>query len=109
MPKKISSKALLARHVSSKDRVLLLNPPVEETRYSWIRWNQPTDLLKIGGFLRAEIGCAADLLDLMKPDPEGRVPEEWLAGNRRYRYVGGERYPMRRFGLSDQSITDWVP
>ena len=48
MAKQISAKTLLAKHVTRKDRILLLNPPVEETRYNWIRWNQPVDLLKIG-------------------------------------------------------------
>src|SRR5437762_9246926 len=106
MPKKISSKALLARHVSSKDRVLLVNPPVEETRYSWIKWNQPLDLLKLASHLRAEVGCGVELLDLMKPDQEGNVPEEFLPLDRRYRARGGERYPMRLFGRPYSAFRD---
>ena len=44
--------------LSAKDRILLVNPPVEETRYSWIRWNQPLDLLKIASFLGWNWGAA---------------------------------------------------
>src|SRR5437762_10070791 len=105
MPKKISSKALLARHVSSKDRVLLLNPPVEEIRYSWVRWNQPLDLLKIASRLRSRVECGVELLDCMKPDESGKVAEDWLPRDRRYCTVKGERYPMRRFGMSYGELT----
>ena len=45
MPDNITAKTLLNRYVSPSDCVLLVNPPVEETRYAWLRWNQPLDLL----------------------------------------------------------------
>lgn len=108
MPKAVSARTLINKHVRRGDRVLLINPPVEETRYSWIRWNQPVDLLKIGGYLKTEVGCAVELLDLMKPEADGKVPEEWLPGNRRYRTVEGERYPMRRFGRPYGDFTEWL-
>ncbi len=98
MAKLITGSALLSKHVTRRDRVLLLNPPVEETRYSWLRWNQPLDLLKLGGHLRAEVGCGVELLDCMKPDAESTVAEDWLPRDRRYHTVKGERYPMRRYG-----------
>lgn len=101
MAKIISAKLLLSKHITRKDWVLLINPPVEETRYSWRRWNQPLDLLKLSSFLRSEIGCYVDLLDFMKPDPKGHVQEGWLPRDRRYHLVKGDRYPMRRFGRSD--------
>jgi hypothetical protein len=52
MAKTITAKKLLAKHVTRGDRVLLVNPPVEETRYSWLRWNQPLDLLTLGAHLK---------------------------------------------------------
>src|SRR5204863_4591919 len=107
MAKIITANSLLSKHVTRRDRVLLLNPPVEETRYSWIRWNQPLDLLKLGGYLRDEVGCAVELLDLMKPDPKGDVLTEWLPQARRYRELGDERYPMRRYGLPYSAISKW--
>lgn len=107
MAKVISGKLLLSKHVSRNDRILLINPPVEETRYSWRRWNQPVDLLKIGSLLRSKIGCRVDLLDFMKPEAQGRVREEWLPRDRRYYTVKSDRYPMRRFGQPYRLLNDW--
>jgi hypothetical protein len=100
MARIITANSLLSRKVTSRDRVLLLNPPVQETRYSWVRWNQPLNLLKLASSLRSHVGCGVELLDCMKPDENGKVTEEWLPKDRRYHLVKGERYPMRRFGLS---------
>jgi len=55
MGKIVTANALVSKHVRRKDRILLVNPPVEDTRYSWLRWNQPLDLLKLGGYLRSEV------------------------------------------------------
>jgi hypothetical protein len=100
MAKIITANTLLAKHVTRRDCILLLNPPVEETRYSWIRWNQPLDLLKIASHLRSRVKCGVEMLDCMKPDESGSVSEDWLPRDRRYYNVRGERYPMRRFGTS---------
>src|SRR5277367_3425406 len=100
MAKIITANALLSRHVTRSDRILLLNPPVEETRYSWLRWNQPLDLLKLASRLRVRVECSVELLDCMKPDESGKVKEDWLPRDRRYSSVKGERYPMRQFGMS---------
>lgn len=108
MGKLISAKTLLSKHVTRNDRVLLVNPPVEETRYSWIRWNQPLDLLKLASHLRLQRGCRTELFDFMKPDRDGRVPEQRLPGTRQYRMVGDERYPMWRFGRSADDFRDWL-
>src|SRR5579884_1348786 len=104
MAKEITAQAVLAKHVAKRDRVLLLNPPVDETRYSWVRWNQPLDLLKIGSYLRRQLGCHVELLDCMKPDAHGKVKEAWLPRDRRYHVVKDERYPMRRFGLPAKDL-----
>ena len=108
MAKTLTARTLLSKHVRSKDRVLLVNPPVEETRYSWLRWNQPLDLLKLASHLRSEVGCEVELLDFMKPDRQGHVPEEWLPRDRRYCTVKGHRYPMRRFGKPYGFLQDWL-
>jgi CheY-like chemotaxis protein len=100
MAKILTADALISKDVTPRDRILLLNPPVEETRYSWVKWNQPLDLLKIASHLRSKVGCDVNLLDCMRPDKSGNVPEEWLSGGRRYYKLGGERYPIRRFGMS---------
>src|SRR5262245_26142507 len=105
MAKIITTKSLMTKQVTRRDRVLLLNPPVEETRYSWVRWNQPLDLLKIASRLRSRVTCQVSLLDCMKPDEGGKVAEDWLPRDRRYYTVKGERYPMRRFGMSYGDLT----
>ncbi len=105
MAKIITANVLLSKKVTRRDRVLLLNPPVEETRYSWLRWNQPLDLLKIASRLRSHVGCGIELLDCMKPDKSGKVDENRLPRDRRYYSVKGERYPMRRFGMSYGDLT----
>lgn len=56
-----------------KNKVLLINPPVIDSRYEWIRWNQPLDLLKIGNLLRSEHDCQVKLFDFMLPNPQGNV------------------------------------
>jgi hypothetical protein len=108
MPKAVTAETLLSKHVSHSDHILLVNPPVEETRYAWLRWNQPLDLLKIGGYLKQHVGCDVALLDFMKPDLRGKVMQQRLPGARQERIVGGERYPMRRYGLPYNELTKWV-
>src|SRR3954454_15552276 len=100
MAKILTAQPLLSKRITSRDRVLLLNPPVEETRYSWLRWNQPLDLLKLGAFLKKEIRCSVSLLDCMKPDSLGMVRDECLPRGRKHHIVHGERYPIRRYGMS---------
>src|SRR5262245_27892120 len=105
---KIATAQSLLRKLRRKDRVLLINPPVEETRYSWLRWNQPLDLLKIGGFLQREVGCGMALLDFLQPDAKGVIPEQWLPRDRRYVTVGDHRYPMRHFGRPFSELHAWA-
>ena len=108
MPKAVTAETLLNGYVSRSDCILLVNPPVEETRYAWLRWNQPLDLLKIGAYLQGYVGCNVALLDFMKPDARGKVVQQRLPGARQYRIIGGERYPMRRYGLPYNELTKWV-
>ena len=44
----------------------------------------------------------------MRPDKAGRVPEESLPRDRRYRAVKDMRYPMRRFGIGGTILQDWL-
>ena len=53
-----------------------MNPPVQERRYHWIRWNQPTDLLRLSAWLKAaHHGIDVRLFDFMLPDRTGHVPK----------------------------------
>ena len=58
----------------TKGKVLLINPPVIDTRYPWIKWNQPLDLLKLGTLLRENRGCQVKLFDFLLPNSKGNVP-----------------------------------
>ena len=108
MVRQVTARVLFQKHVAKSDNVLLVNPPVEETRYSWLRWNQPLDLIKLGAALRTRVGCKVALLDYLRPSANGDVPEQWLPRDRRYLEVQGERFPMRRYGLPYGALTDWV-
>jgi hypothetical protein len=107
MAEAIHARDLLAKQVDPSDHILLINPPVEETRYSWVRWNQPLDLLKLGQLLTKEVGCSVSLVDHMRPDSSWKVPFEFLPAARRYYEIGGEQYPMRRFGRPYNEIHEW--
>lgn len=64
----------LERHLSGRARVLLVNPPVQERRYHWLRWNQPADLLRLSSWLkRVHPKIDVRLFDFMFPDEAGRV------------------------------------
>lgn len=68
--------AYLKKHLGRRSRVLLVNPPVQERRYHWIRWNQPTDLLRLSAWLKAtHHGLEVRLSDFMLPDEAGHVPK----------------------------------
>jgi len=112
MTKAITTRSLLEKHVSKRDRILLLNPPVFETRYSWRRWNQPLDLLQIGSHLKATVKCGVELFDFMLPDGKGLVEKQALTGTNKHRCVGdgsfAYSYPMWRFGKSFSDFEQWL-
>src|SRR5438128_1385253 len=88
------------KNVTSEDRVLLINPPVIETRYQWLRWNQPLDLLRLSSFLKEQIGCEVKLFDFMLPNG-GRVPRTSYKPKPEIK-VGQQAYPLWRYGESNQ-------
>lgn len=57
----------------TQGRVLLINPPVIDSRYPWVKWNQPLDLLKLSTFLKETHECEVKLFDFMLPSPSGNV------------------------------------
>ena len=68
--------AYLKKHLTGRSRVLLINPPVQERRYHWIRWNQPMDVLRLSSWLKAtHRGIDVKLIDFMSPDENGNVPK----------------------------------
>ncbi|WP_027416646.1 hypothetical protein [Aneurinibacillus terranovensis] len=98
------------------DRVLLINPPVHDVRYAWIRWNQPTGLLLLSSKLSNEVGCKVELFDLMLPD-HGRVPIRDT--NRQKVMPDKDRtvYKTRAYGMQMEVVrtklsnlkSEWIP
>ena len=77
---------LFRRELQPNSRVLLVNPPVHEKRYNWVRWNQPLDLLRLSTALKEmHPGLDTRLFDFMLPDERGavqkhKVKETWNGG-----------------------------
>jgi len=111
----ITSSELIASCTNS-ERILLINPPVVEMRYQWIRWNQPLDLLKIGNFLRKEKGCEVRLYDFMLP--KGGKVARGTNKPKAEVSLDGCSYPLWRYGesndkfrqqLNDYRASGWHP
>jgi hypothetical protein len=103
---KLSALSYLAKRCSSKDRILLVNPPVIETRYQWIRWNQPLDLLKLSSYLKLQLECDVKLYDFMLPTNNKVVrtaakPEDKIQ-------VNGHSFNLWRYGKLDSEFDQWL-
>jgi hypothetical protein len=96
-------------------RVLLINPPVVDSRYPWIKWNQPLDLLKLGTALKKMHGCEVKLFDFMLPSPKGRVPrrqskiEDDLAPGEPIRWHFGQSWEEFDAYLDALGSHKWMP
>jgi hypothetical protein len=96
----------LKRNCSSRDRILLINPPVIESRYQWVRWNQPLDLLKLSSLLKSEIGCDVKLYDFMLP-VNNKVPRTANKPDDEV-IVNGHAFNLWRYGSSDSDFSKWM-
>jgi hypothetical protein len=82
--------------------ILLINPYIYDIRYPWIRWNQPTGLLRISSLL-GEYGNDRALLDCLQPDMYGRVRRHRIRQIRRGEYIlnlwnyGMQKYQFQSF------------
>jgi hypothetical protein len=94
------------RELSRKSRVLLVNPPVHERRYHWLRWNQPSDLLRLSTWLRtAHKGIDVRLFDFMFPDATGSVKKHKVKET----WTGSERdRQLWHFGRPFEEFEAWI-
>lgn len=53
-------------------RVLLFNPPVYDTRFPWINWQQPVALLQLGTLLRL-YECEVRLIDALRVESDEKI------------------------------------
>jgi hypothetical protein len=93
--------------VAGSARVLLINPPVYERRYHWLRWNQPSDLLRLSSWIKSKSRRAeVRLYDFMFPTESGDVPKKkvadsWREGGRQLWHFG------QRFEEFEKTFTTW--
>jgi hypothetical protein len=106
----------LKRHLRRRSRVLLVNPPVQERRYHWLRWNQPTELLRLSAWLKS-VHPSVDirLFDFMFPDGNGAVPKhkvkETWTGSEQDAQLWHFGHPFDTFEseLGRLTSSGWVP
>jgi hypothetical protein len=91
---------------TDKDRVLLINPPVVESRYQWVKWNQPLDLLKLSSYLKTNVGCEVLLFDFMLPKA-GKVGRSKCSSDHEIE-VCGHRYPLWWYGKSETDFSNYL-
>jgi hypothetical protein len=107
--------AYLKSALPAKARVLLVNPPVQEKRYHWLKWNQPLELLRLSTWLKEKIGSAdIRLFDFMFPDRDGAIPrhkvkETWAGPHAEALWHFGA--PFEKFDryFDDLLKSGWVP
>lgn len=96
-------------------KVLLINPPVIDSRYPWIKWNQPLDLLKLGTAFTKLRGCEVKLFDFMLPTPQGAVPkrqskiETHLPPDEPIRWCFGRLWDEFDAYLASLNQQGWIP
>ena len=98
----------------TQNRVLLINPPVIDSRYPWVKWNQPLDLLKLGTALKKN-DCEVKLFDFMLPSPKGRVGrrrsriEDDLPPGEPMRWHFGQSWEVFDAYLEELGQSNWTP
>lgn len=94
------------KNCSSRDRILLVNPPVIESRYQWVRWNQPLDLLKLSSYLKVRFDSDVRLYDFMLPVNNkvaraANKPESEIVAK-------GHNFNVWRYGSTDADFSKWL-
>jgi len=102
----VSGLNYLKKNCSSRDRILLINAPVIESRYQWVRWNQPLDLLKFSTYLRTQFDCDVKLYDFMLPvnnkvTRAANKPDSEIE-------VNGHAFNLWRYGSTDTDFSKWL-
>jgi hypothetical protein len=107
--------AYLKSALSAKAKVLLVNPPVQEKRYHWLRWNQPLELLRLSTWLKENVRLSdVRLFDFMFPDENGAIPrhkvkETWTASASEALWHFGEPFETFERYLDEHLKRGWVP
>ena len=111
-PQVLSSQEALNQ---TQGKVLLVNPPVIDSRYPWVKWNQPLDLLKLSSLLTTVQECQVDLFDFMLPSPSGSVPRrhskivDSLPAGEQMRWHFGQSWSAFDDYLDGLIAKRWIP
>src|SRR5262245_17039308 len=98
----------------AKAKILLVNPPVQEKRYHWLRWNQPLDLLRLSTRLKETVRPAdIKLFDFLFPDEDGAFPrhkirETWSGPGSDALWHFGQPFEEFDRYLDEQLKRGWV-
>src|SRR5262249_41682515 len=116
MPRTIRTPGRYLRsRLNRNAKVLLVNPPVQEKRYHWLRWNQPLDLLRLSTWIKAAAHRAdVRLFDFMFPDEAGEVPrhkvkETWIGPGAEALWHFGAPFSQFDQYLEQTVKSGWVP
>lgn len=98
---------------ANPERVLLINPSINDTRFPWARWTQPTLLLRLVTHLSAT-GADLKLLDALEVAPGERLRRELanrieLEGVKVNRWRFGQPHSAMRARLKAHAQAGWVP
>jgi hypothetical protein len=110
-----SAEGYLRDRVSGRARVLLVNPPVQEKRYHWLRWNQPLELLRLSTWIKDRARLAeVRFFDFMLPGAKGEIPrhkvkETWTGPGAPSLWHFGEPFEKFDAFLDDLLKHGWVP
>jgi hypothetical protein len=106
--------AFFDERIQPRSRVLLINPPVHERRYHWLRWNQPTDLLRLSASLKTRASRVdVRLYDFMFPDVGGNVAKHKVKtswgeeGQQLWHF--GEPYRDFEDTIARWLVEKWIP
>lgn len=97
----IGTRPEAAPDTTAVDRVLLVNPPVVDTRFPWARWQQPALLLRYATHLSGQ-GAEVKLIDALATPRSTRLRREKV----RQLALDGQRVDQWRFGRARTEIAD---
>lgn len=96
---------------TASDRVLLVNPPVYDTRFPWARWQHPSTLLQLGTYA-ASIGSKTAMVDFLEDRFRSRLPRSRVS----LLEIDDTLVPKWRYGTPEQkftkalsTLTGWSP
>jgi hypothetical protein len=105
----------LKHALPARAKMLLVNPPVQEKRYHWLRWNQPLELLRLSTWLKGNLQSAdVRLFDFMFPEEDGGIPrhkvkETWTGPHAEALWHFGQPFEKFDSYLDELLKRGWAP